>query len=112
MRLVIFTLCGFAAVTLFTAIDRPRADRLETFAQETAFGDSGFYKSGTSISWQGRKLKPGGGDKLKIGDGEMIRAGRDETAQLTIYRRRADREGRELFVKIDLGEYLKVEAAP
>jgi hypothetical protein len=111
-------LVGLAGVVFFSVRDASREAALERFAEDTAVGDTKYYRlpnpplavSEPILKWQGRGLVPASVEKVKIDDGQMRRVVRDEATGFSLYRRRAQGDAGELHIKIDLGEYLSLRA--
>lgn len=104
-------LAALAGVAVYSAADRPRSAAAETFSQTTAAGDTQYFTPPSPplavpepvFTWEGRAVAPVSYDKVKIDDPRMTRVARDEASGLTLYR-----HGGEHFIKIAVGEYLRV----
>ncbi|MEQ1859572.1 MAG: hypothetical protein ABMA13_06525 [Chthoniobacteraceae bacterium] len=104
-------------VVAFTILDHPKAATLESFSQTSAVGDVEFYVPPDPplavpepvLTWQGRAWAPANYDKAKIDDPEMQRVAIDEASGLTIYQPLAKGAAGGHFIKIAIGEYLRIE---
>ena len=105
-----FLVC-LLGVTVFTAADFTAGTKPEQFSETTAAGDKNYFRltpDGEPVFlWKGRQYLLSSREKVKIDDTDMVRMGREETGDYTIYSRRTA-PGKELFVKIDVGEFLPV----
>ena len=103
-----FLVC-LLVVTTFTVADFASGANREAFSETTAAGDVNYFRAlenvEPSFSWKGRQYTLSSREKVKIDDTDMVRMGREDTGSFTIYSRRLE-PGTELFVKIDVGEFL------
>jgi hypothetical protein len=102
-------LISLLAVSIFTVADFASGANREAFSETTAAGDVNYFRAlenvEPSFSWKGRQYTLSSREKVKIDDTDMVRMGREDTGGFTIYSRRSE-PGKELFVKIDVGEFL------
>lgn len=116
--LIVVVLLGFAGVVGFSVIDRTKTESLESFSQTSAVGDTRYYEvplvqlaiPEPILTWQGRLWAPANYQKVKIDDPSMIEVGHDEKTAFRIYRERSKSSDSPVYVKIDVGEYLRLEA--
>lgn len=109
---------GLGGVTAYAVLDRPRAGGVESFSETTAVGDKVYFRPPVQplavpdpvLTWQGRKWAPANYEKLKIDDTRMFRAGRDPETRFSVYREKGKGPESPKYLKMDTGEYLRLEA--
>ena len=106
-------LAALLVVCVFTAADFANAAKREAFSETTAVGDSNYFRSPPASADQvftagGREFVVGSQEKAKIDDTDMVRIARYETNGYTLYTPRS-KAGGDVYVKIDIGEYLPLK---
>lgn len=105
-------LLGAGAIAVFTWRDHGREEKLESFEQVTAVGDSHFFDghlpagANVSIEHAGRTWHPGGLAKQAFRDTEMRAAGADAATGLKLYQPIGKARADELFLKIEPNGYV------
>jgi hypothetical protein len=104
----VFLAC-LLGIVVFTVADSGVATKREMFTETTAAGDANYFRpvaeSEPIFESSGRRYTVLSREKVKINDTDMVRMGRDDAGGFTLYSRRSE-PGKELFVKIDVGEFL------
>jgi len=111
---------GFLAcllgVVLFTVAEFGSGPKRESFSETTAAGDFHYFQMPVQTSvgaeqvftWSGRHFALANREKMKIDDTDMLRIGQEDAGGYWLYSPR-DKSGRDLYVKIDVGEFLPLK---
>jgi len=110
-----FLLC-LLGVVLFTVAEFGSGPKRESFSETTAAGDIHYFQmpvqtpagAERGFTWSGRHFVLANREKVKIDDTDMLRIGQEETGGYWLYSAR-DKPGRDLYVKIDVGEFLPLK---